>query len=81
MPHYIYESRLLKTMTELREAWGDRRVSVSRELTKLFEETLHGTFSEMIDHFTARNPKGEFVLVIEGASGKKRASEAEDTDE
>jgi 16S rRNA (cytidine1402-2'-O)-methyltransferase len=79
----LYESmhRLLKTLTELREAWGDRRVSVSRELTKLFEETLHGTFSGMIEHFTARNPKGEFVLVIEGASVKKSVEDAEENEE
>ena len=81
----LYESmhRLLKTLNELRETWGERRVSVSRELTKMFEETLHGTLSEMIAHFTVRNPKGEFVLVIEGAKGRQELSdlsEREDDD-
>ncbi len=63
----LYESphKLLKTLTQCAEFFGgDRPVSVSRELTKLYEQTLRGTLSEMIDYFTQNTPRGEFVLVI-----------------
>ncbi len=65
----IYESphRLLKTLGELREAFGDREISVSRELTKKFEETFRGTISSAIGHFSSQPVRGEFVLVISGA--------------
>ncbi len=64
----LYESvhRLLKTLRELHEAMGERRVSVSREITKKFEETVRGSFDEVIAHFEAKPPKGEFVIVVEG---------------
>lgn len=64
----LYESvhRLLKTLRELSAAMGDRRISVSREITKKFEQTIRGTFSEVIAHFEAHPPKGEFVIVVEG---------------
>jgi 16S rRNA (cytidine1402-2'-O)-methyltransferase len=67
----LYESphRLLKTLNQLREYLGERRVSVSRELTKKFEETIRGRLSETISFFSDRTPKGEFVIVVEG-SGK-----------
>ena len=47
---------------------GDRQASVSRELTKLFEETVRGSLSELIAHFTEKGVKGEFVLVVAGKS-------------
>jgi 16S rRNA (cytidine1402-2'-O)-methyltransferase len=64
----LYESvhRLMKTLRELHEVFGDRRISVSREITKIFEETVRGTIAEVLDHFTHTAPRGEFVLVIEG---------------
>ncbi|MHB1146324.1 MAG: 16S rRNA (cytidine(1402)-2'-O)-methyltransferase [Lutibacter sp.] len=65
----FYESphKLLKTLTNFAEFFGaDRPISVSRELTKLYEETLRGTVAEMIEHFTVKPPKGEFVLVVGG---------------
>ncbi len=68
----FYESphKLLKTLTQFSEYFGkERRVSVSRELTKLYEETLRGTLEEIIQHFTSKNPKGEFVIIV---SGKKK---------
>ena len=67
----IYEAphRLVKTLEELCTAFGeDRRVSVCRELTKLNEEVLRGTLSGMRDYFAENEPRGEFVLVIEGAA-------------
>ena len=67
----VYESplRLVKTLKELSEYLGaERPCSVSRELTKMFEETIRGTLSELITHFMAHEPKGEFVIVVEGKS-------------
>lgn len=65
----FYESphRLLKTLTQLSEYLGpERRVSVSRELTKLFEETITGTLTEVLATFAQKAIKGEFVIVVEG---------------
>jgi 16S rRNA (cytidine1402-2'-O)-methyltransferase len=63
----LYESphRILKALQELQQAIGDeRRCSVSRELSKLHEETIRGTFPELIEHFTTHAPRGEMVVVI-----------------
>ncbi|OJJ18591.1 16S rRNA (cytidine(1402)-2'-O)-methyltransferase [marine bacterium AO1-C] len=65
----FYESphRLLKTLTQLGEVLGeDRQASVSRELTKLFEETVNGTLTEIIQHFEGKKIKGEIVVVVAG---------------
>lgn len=64
----LYESphRLIKCLEQLKEHLGDRQASVSRELTKMFEETVRGTLSELIDHFTQKGVKGEFVVVVAG---------------
>lgn len=65
----LYESphRLLKTLGQLCEfLQSDRNISVSRELTKKFEETIRGTTSEVLSHFENHPVKGEFVIVIEG---------------
>jgi 16S rRNA (cytidine1402-2'-O)-methyltransferase len=67
----IYESphRILKLLQELKEAMGDsRRCAVSRELTKMHEETIRGTFAEVLDHFKGKEPKGEIVVVVEAMS-------------
>jgi 16S rRNA (cytidine1402-2'-O)-methyltransferase len=65
----FYESphKLLKTLTQFTDYFGnDRLVSVSRELTKLYEETVRGTVAEVLTHFENKAPKGEFVIVVEG---------------
>ena len=65
----FYESphKLLKTLTHFSEYFGENRlISVSRELTKLYEETVRGTVAEVIEHFTIKAPKGEFVIVVGG---------------
>ena len=65
----LYESphRLVKTLTQLAEHFGEGRlISVSRELSKKFEDTIRGTLLDVLTHFNEHPPKGEFVLVIEG---------------
>ena len=65
----FYESphKIVKTLSQLQEFVGaDRRLSVSRELSKKFEETVRGTVNELILHFSKKAPKGEFVIVLEG---------------
>jgi len=67
----LYESphKLLKTLSNLCEYFGEeRQVSVSRELTKLFEETKRGTAKSILDYYTNRTPKGEIVIVVAGKS-------------
>ncbi len=67
----FYESphRLIKALEEFKEHFGaERRVSVSRELTKMFEETFRGTVEETWAHFSAKTIKGEIVIVLEGKS-------------
>lgn len=65
----FYESphKLLKTLTNFVAYFGkDRPVSVSRELTKLYEETVRGTVAEVLEHYTNKPPKGEIVIVVSG---------------
>jgi 16S rRNA (cytidine1402-2'-O)-methyltransferase len=74
----LYESpfRLLKLLGELKEhLGGERKASVSRELTKLFEENKRGSIEELIVHFSAKTIKGEIVVVVAGNKNE------EDTDE
>ena len=69
----LYESphRIPRLLRELSELLGEeRRVAVSREISKVFEESLQGTASELIAHFEAKPPKGEFVVLIEGKASK-----------
>lgn len=76
-PLVMFEAphRLLDTLTDINEIFGDRRIVVCRELTKLHEEVFRGTASEAIDHF--REPRGEFTLVIEGAAATESISRNE----
>lgn len=65
----FYESpyRLLKTLTQLSEVFGeDRKASVSREISKIFEETKRGALAELIQHFTIQVPRGEIVIIVAG---------------
>lgn len=65
----FYESpyRLVKTLEQFKEYLGaDRKASVSRELTKMFEETVNGTIEEILTHFQAKEVKGEIVIVVAG---------------
>ncbi len=65
----FYESphKLLKTLTHFGEYFGtDRQISVSRELTKLFEETKRGDIAEVLSYYTEKPAKGEIVIIVEG---------------
>jgi 16S rRNA (cytidine1402-2'-O)-methyltransferase len=75
----LYESprRLGETLEDLREAWGDRRACVARELTKLHEEFVRGTLSELAARYAAEEPRGEVVVLVEGRTGERRWSEEE----
>ncbi|MCQ2235487.1 MAG: 16S rRNA (cytidine(1402)-2'-O)-methyltransferase [Bacteroidales bacterium] len=81
----LYESpfRLVKTLESLAEVLGaDRRASVSREISKIFEDTQRGTLAELIEHFTETPPKGEIVMVVEGKKEeKKKKNKYEDEQE
>lgn len=79
----FYESphRLVKALEQFIEFWGaDRRASVSRELTKMFEENKRGTLQELADYFKSKTIKGEIVIVVEGHKQVKKNQE-EDTEE
>lgn len=74
----FYESpfRVVKCLEQFAEVFGaDRPVSVSRELTKKFEQTVRGTVSEVLEHFRATEPRGEFVLVVAGRPRARRSHE------
>ncbi len=74
----FYESpyRVVKCLEQFAEVFGpDRAVSVSRELTKKFEQTVRGTVAEVLEHFRTHEPKGEFVLVVAGKPRQRRGAE------
>jgi len=62
--------RLITTLNDLNNILGDRRIAINRELTKVHEEIFRGRITEAIEHFTT--PKGEFTLVIEGKTEKRK---------
>lgn len=69
----FYESpyRLVKTLTQFAEFFGaDRPVSVCREISKMHEESVRGTLTEVIAHFTENEPRGEIVIVLGGKRTK-----------
>ena len=74
----FYESpyRLVKMLQQLSEVFGaDRQVSVAREISKVHEESVRGTLEEVIAHFTAQEPKGELVVIVEGNNIKHHKQE------
>ncbi|MDR0406056.1 MAG: 16S rRNA (cytidine(1402)-2'-O)-methyltransferase [Clostridiales bacterium] len=65
----FYEAphKLLRTLDDIYKVLGDRKAAACRELTKKFEEVIRGTVAELLAHFSENAPRGEFVLVVEGA--------------
>ncbi len=79
MIFYEAPHKLLRTLEDMKEVFGaDRKISLCRELTKLHEETLRTDFAGALEHFTETAPKGEFVLVIEGAPEEESSFSMED---
>jgi len=70
----LYESphRLLKTLTEILQYWGDRQCVMAREITKKFEEIYRGPVSELLEQLQKKTVKGEIVLIVEGFSKKRK---------
>ena len=71
----FYESphRLVKTLTQFAETFGgDREMAVCREISKVHEECVRGTVAEVLSHFTAAEPRGEFVLILSGREEDKK---------
>jgi len=83
MIFYEAPHKLVSTLEDLAEAFGaDRKISLCRELTKLHEEVVRTTLGEAIEKYTANAPKGEFVLVLDGAPpAEKEIPTAEDAGE
>ena len=71
MVFYEAPHKLLSTLEDMLTAWGDRRLCLARELTKLHEEIKLTTLSTAVDHYRENPPRGEFVLVINGAEAQK----------
>lgn len=77
----FYESpfRLIKLLEQIKAHFGpDRKVSVSRELSKMFEENFRGTCAEVLVHFSSKVIKGEIVVVVEGKTPSKKEEEEEE---
>jgi 16S rRNA (cytidine1402-2'-O)-methyltransferase len=69
---------VVKCLEQLAEVLGaEREVAVSREITKMFEETVRGSLAEVADHFRTHTPKGEFVIVVAGKGLKSRSQNTE----
>ena len=71
----FYESpyRLLKTLTQFAEVFGqEREVCVCREISKIHEQCVHGTLAYTIEHFTKNEPRGEIVIVVAGKNSKNK---------
>ncbi len=77
----LYEAphHLLRTLEELKERIGNRRITICRELTKKYEEAEQSFIDDMIDHYSLNEPKGEFVLVIEGKSFDEKVKEEQES--
>ncbi len=74
--------RLAETLTDMADVLGARSASVSRELTKLYEETRRGTLRELAEHYAAAGaPKGEIVIAVGGADAANQTASAESLDE
>ncbi len=77
----FYESpfRVVKCLEQFAEIFGsEREVSVTREISKKFEQTVRGTVAEVAEHFRQNEPKGEFVIVLAGKAKQKRRDEVEE---
>jgi 16S rRNA (cytidine1402-2'-O)-methyltransferase len=72
MIFYEAPHKLKSTLADMLEAWGNRRIAICRELTKLYEETQRFTLAEAVSYYETVNPKGEIVIIVEGAPTEVR---------
>ncbi len=77
MIFYEAPHKLMSTLRDMLETFGDRRIALCRELTKIHEEIYRTTFAEAIARYEENPPRGEFVIVIEGKKAEELASEKE----
>ena len=77
MIFYEAPHKLMATLKDMHAAFGNRRISLCRELTKIHEEIFRTTLKDAIDHYEENPPRGEFVLVIEGKSEKEAIAQKE----
>ena len=75
----FYEAphRITEMLQDVVHCLGDRKISLSRELTKKFEQTIRGTASEVLEHFKTDRPRGEFTIVLEGAGPEESRTEVD----
>jgi len=78
MVFYEAPHKLLRTLSDMLECWGDREVSLCREVTKIHEEVRRTTLSEAMQYYTDNPPRGEFVLVIAGQGQKAEDAQPPD---
>ncbi|MDD6345559.1 MAG: 16S rRNA (cytidine(1402)-2'-O)-methyltransferase [Oscillospiraceae bacterium] len=74
MIFYEAPHKLISTLKDMLEYFGDRKISLCRELTKIYEEVLRMTISEAVEYYSVKSPKGEYVLVIEGKQNSESDS-------
>ena len=73
MVFYEAPHKLVATLSDMLAAFGERKIAVIKELTKIHETVMHTTLSEAVEHFAATAPKGEFVLIVSGAAETEAA--------
>ena len=78
MIFYEAPHKVLKTLQDMLDVFGDRELSVARELTKIYEEIIRTSLSGALKHFSEKPPKGEFVLVVRGAPDETPAEMTEE---
>lgn len=78
MVFYEAPHKLLATLGDMLSAFGERDIAIVRELTKLHETVFHTNFTEAIEYYTQNTPRGEFVLIISGATEEQREYTLED---
>ena len=78
MIFYEAPHKLKKTLSDMYDAFGDRKIAIVREITKIHETVMRTTFSEAIEFYNTQEPRGEYVLIIEGASEEKQIYTLED---
>lgn len=74
----LYESpyRVIKTLEQIQQFIGEQRLlSITREISKMYEETVRGTAPELLEHFKKKEPRGEFVIILGPTSVKQREEE------